>query len=221
MAVYRDAFAAWGVTAPEETVRDAVHETWRDVAARRARGDEGWSIGGGEAHFWRRFVAEVFERVGGGALPDGMLEGLVRHFRKAAHWRVYAEVPGVLSALRNGGIRLLVVSNWDSSLLSLLQELGLAPYFDSILVSALFGASKPGRAIFDEAVRLAGVGHAEALHVGDSLHDDYHGAREAGLKALLVDRSGLAPAGVESVSSLDEVLDRVFPGGSGTGSASR
>ena len=219
--VYRDAFAAWGVTAPEESVHDAVHGTWREVASRRARGEEEWSIGGGEAHFWRRFVAEVFERVGGGALPDALLAGLVRHFRKAAHWRVYAEVPGVLAALRAGGIRLLVVSNWDSSLPPLLQELGLTAYFDGILVSTLFGASKPGRAIFDEAVRLAGVGHAEALHVGDSLHDDYHGAREAGLRALLVDRSGQAPAGVEAVSSLDEVLERVFPDGNAARGASR
>lgn len=221
MAVYRDTFAAWGVTAPEETIRDAVHETWRDVAARRARGEEGWSIGGGDAHFWRRFVAEVFTRVGGGALPDALLAGLVRHFRKAAHWRVYPEVPGVLSALRAGGMRLLVVSNWDSSLPPLLEELGLTPYLDGILVSALFGSSKPGRAIFDEAIRLAGVGHAEALHVGDSLHDDYHGAREAGLRALLVDRSGQAPAGIDSVSSLDEVLDRVFTDGSAKRGASR
>ncbi len=202
-------------------MEEAVLETWRDVAARRARGEEGWSIGGGESHFWRRFVAEVFERAGGGVLPDDLLAGLVRHFRSAAHWRVYAEVPGVLSALRSGGVRLLVVSNWDSSLPPLLAELGLTPYFDGILVSALFGASKPGRAIFDEAVRLAGVDHAEALHVGDSLHDDYHGARGAGLRALLVDRSGRAPAGIESVSSLDGVLDRVLPGGRAMPGASR
>ena len=122
-------------------------------------------------------------------------------------------MPGVLEALRAGGIRLLVVSNWDSSLPPLLEALGIRGYFDGVLGSALFGASKPGRAIFDEAVRLAGVGRAEALHVGDSIHDDYHGAREAGIRALLVDRSGRAPEGVEAISSLDEVLGRVFPSG--------
>ncbi|MFI5180212.1 MAG: HAD-IA family hydrolase [Thermoanaerobaculia bacterium] len=221
VAVYRDAFSAWGVAAPEETVRNAVYETWQEVAARRARGEEGWSIGGGEAHFWRRFVAEVFERVGGGPLPDAMLSGLVRHFRQAAHWRVYPEVPGVLATLRAAGIKLLVVSNWDSSLPPLLEELGLTPYFDAILVSALVGASKPSRAIFDEAVRLAGVAHGESLHVGDSLHDDYHGAHDAGLSALLVDRSGRAPAGIESVSSLEEVVPWVLPDRSAERRASR
>jgi len=221
-AVYRDAFEAWGVTAAAGEVQRAVHETWRDVAARRARGDEGWSIGGGEASFWRRFVAEVFARVGGGALPDAMLADLVRHFRKAAHWRVYAEVPAVLAALRTEGLKLLVVSNWDSSLPPLLTELGLTPFFDDVVVSALVGASKPSRGIFDTALRRAGVTAGDALHVGDSLHDDYHGAKAAGLGALLLDRAGRVPKGdgVETIGSLAEVLGHVRPA-RGPGTAGR
>ncbi len=220
-AVYREAFLAHGVTASDEEVHRAVLSTWREVAERRARGEERWSIGGGEASFWRRFVAEVFARSGGGELPDALLAGLVRHFQQACHWRVYPEVPEALAALKQAGLKLLVVSNWDSSLPPLLTEMGLTAFFDDVVVSALVGASKPSRLIFDVALARAGVAPAEALHVGDSLHDDYHGARAAGLRALLVDRSGRSPAGVESVSSLDEVLDRVFPGAGAKRDASR
>lgn len=105
------------------------------------------------------------------------------------------------------------MSNWDSSLPPLLSALGLTPYFDGLLVSALFGASKPAPAIFEEAVRRAGVPAGEVLHVGDSLHDDYDGARAAGLAALLVDRHRRAPAGVEAVSSLEEILPRILAAG--------
>ena len=212
-AVYRKTFAEFGVTSSVETVRAAVQETWREVAERRARGEALWAIGAGEAVFWRRFVAEVFARAGGGELPDALLAGLVSHFRKAAHWRVYPEVPEVLSTLRREGLTLLVVSNWDSSLPPLLEQLGLTPFFDDIVVSTLVGASKPAREIFEIALRRAGVPAAEALHVGDSLHDDYHGAKAAGLSALLVDRMGRRPKGdgVESVGSLSEVVERVLP----------
>ncbi len=212
-AVYRNTFADFGVTAPVETVRSAVQETWREVAARRARGDAHWAIGAGEAVFWRRFVAEVFARVGGGELPDELLAGLVRHFREAAHWRVYPEVPEVLATLRREGLILLVVSNWDSSLPPLLTQLGLTPFFHDVVVSTLVGASKPSREIFEIALRRAGVPAAEALHVGDSLHDDYDGAKAAGLSALLVDRTGRGPKGdgVESVGSLAGVVERVLP----------
>ncbi len=222
-AVYRAPFAAYGVSASAETVRGAVHEMWRDVAQRRARGEESWSIGGGEAVFWRRFVADVFARVGGGELPDELLAGLVRHFRQARNWRVFPDVPDTLVELRAAGMKLLVLSNWDSSLPPLLAEMGLTPFFDDVVVSALVGASKPSRGIFDEAVRRAGVSHAEALHVGDSLWDDYFGAKEAGLSALLLDRTGRVAGteGVERIASLGEVAGRVLPARETAGPASR
>jgi REG-2-like HAD superfamily hydrolase len=210
--VYRDAFAAHGLPRSAGDVHAAVVKTWGDVAARRARGEERWSIGGGEHVFWQAFVAEVWVQLGGnGTLPPELLPVLVRHFREPGNWRVYPEVPDVLAALRAAGLKLFVVSNWDSSLPALLSALGLSPYFDGLLVSALFGSSKPAPAIFREAVRRAGVPAGAVLHVGDSMHDDYDGARAAGLAALLVDRHRRAPAGVDAVASLEEILPRVLP----------
>jgi putative hydrolase of the HAD superfamily len=208
--VYREAFATHGVEAKLEAVHRAVHATWREVEARRDRGEERWGGLDGEAGFWRRFVEEVFGRAGGQGLPEPLLSGLVAHFREERHWKVYPETREVLSALRGAGMTLLVVSNWDSTLPRLLERLELLPFFDGVVVSAVFGASKPSRAIFDEAVRRAGVPHADALHVGDSLTDDYHGARAAGLHALLVDRLGRAPEGSEAIRSLSELPPRVL-----------
>jgi FMN phosphatase YigB (HAD superfamily) len=90
--------------------------------------------------------------------------------------------------------------------------LKLTPFFDDIVVSTLVGASKPSREIFEIALTRAGVEPSQALHVGDSLHDDYHGAKSAGLAALLVDREGRYPKGdgVETVGSLTGVVDRVL-----------
>ncbi|HEX7528076.1 MAG TPA: HAD-IA family hydrolase [Thermoanaerobaculia bacterium] len=206
--VYREAFATHGVEANLEAVHRAVDETWREVGARRERGEERWGGLEGEAGFWRRFVGEVFGRAGGEGLPEPLLRGLVAHFREERHWKVYPETREVLSALRGAGMTLLVVSNWDSTLPRLLERLELLPFFDGVVVSAVVGASKPSRAIFDEAVRRAGVPHAEALHVGDSLTDDYLGARAAGLHALLVDRGGRHPPEVESIASLAELPAR-------------
>lgn len=208
--VYRDAFATHGVEADLEVVHRAVHATWREVDARRERGEERWGGPEGEVGFWRRFVGQVFDRSGGNGLPEALLDGLVAHFREDRHWKVYPETREVLSALRGAGVTLLVVSNWDSTLPRLLGRLGLLPFFDGVVVSAVVGSSKPSRAIFDEAVRLAGVAHAETLHVGDSLVDDYRGAQAAGLHAVLLDRSGRAPEGFETIRSLSELPPRVL-----------
>lgn len=186
-----------------------MHATWKEVGARRERGEERWGGADGESGFWRRFVEEVFGRAGGGGLPAPLLGNLVEHFREEKHWKVYPGTRDVLAELRKAGMTLVVVSNWDSSLPGLFDRLDLTPFFDAMVVSASFGASKPSRAIFDEAVRRAGVPHAAALHVGDSLTDDYHGARAAGLQALLVDRAGRHSSGIERIASLDELPGRV------------
>lgn len=192
-------------------VREALHGTWGHVAARQARGEERWGGDEGEQGFWRSFVQEVFSRVGGGALPEGLLAELVAHFHRQESWSLYPEVLEVLGELRRRGMKLLVVSNWDSTLPSLLDRLDLTRHFDAVVVSALVGASKPAREIFERALAAAGVAAHEALHVGDSPTEDYEGARNAGLPALLLDRPGVARDGFESIRSLQEILPRISP----------
>ncbi|MEO6326840.1 MAG: HAD-IA family hydrolase [Thermoanaerobaculia bacterium] len=203
--VYAAAFASYGLAVSVTDVHRAVHATWRVVAQRREAGEDRWGQDGAEAGFWRRFVSAVFAGVGGGELPEPLLQELVRHFQDGSKWKAFPEVFAVLAQLRAEGYRLLIVSNWDSSLPLLLANLGLTPYFDAVIVSAEIGASKPSPAIFAEALRLAGVSPDCVLHVGDSRDEDYEGARAAGLHALLLDRSGRAGTAVPTIRSLDEI----------------
>lgn len=146
------------------------------------------------------------------ALPEPARSLPVREVRAAMlaaiRFQPYPEVPGVLARLRAGGARLVVVSNWDVSLHGVLAETGLAPLVDAVLTSAELGFAKPDKRIFARALELAGVGAAQALHVGDDVRADARGARAAGIAAVLVDRDGslTAPPGVRAVRSLDGLL---------------
>jgi putative hydrolase of the HAD superfamily len=115
----------------------------------------------------------------------------------------FADVPPALAALRDH--RLLVVSNWDCSLADWLGPAGLLEHVDAVVTSAEVGVAKPGRAIFERALELAGVAPGDAVHVGDSLENDVAGARAAGIRPVLVARDGAAPAGVEAIRSLAEL----------------
>jgi len=124
----------------------------------------------------------------------------------ALRFRAFPEVPVTLRALREGGARLVVVSNWDVSLPEALAQAGIAGLVDGVVSSAEVGAAKPDPEIFRRALALAGASAEEALHVGDSLELDVEGARAAGIEAVLVVRDG-APAspGVRVVRSLAEL----------------
>ncbi|MBU9888766.1 MAG: HAD-IA family hydrolase [Candidatus Omnitrophica bacterium] len=143
-----------------------------------------------EKTFWRKIVTEVFKDLPGIRVFDTFFEELHVLFGEPSVWRLFPEVEDVLRALKQRGLVLGLVSNWDSRLLKLCAGLGLDPYLDFKVISAAFGAAKPSRRIFEEALRVAGVKAREVVHVGDSLEDDIRGAREAGIRAIWVDRSG-------------------------------
>jgi putative hydrolase of the HAD superfamily len=123
----------------------------------------------------------------------------------ALEFEPYPDVAPALTVLRGRGLALVVASNWDCSLPEWLERAGLWELIDGAVSSASVGAAKPAPAVFLAALELAGCGPAEAVHVGDSMANDVGGARAAGIRAVLVDRSGHAPAGVESVTSLAEL----------------
>ena len=77
----------------------------------------------------------------------------------------------------------------DNSFKTLGVGLGLEPYLDFKVISAVFGAAKPDPKIFLEAVRLSKVPIEAIVHVGDSLEDDVRGAHRAGIKSIWLDRS--------------------------------
>jgi len=141
-----------------------------------------------------------------GALPAAELQDVLL---ASLRFVPYEEVPAALCALRGAGHRLVVVSNWDVSLHEMLRVTGLRPLVDGAISSAEAGVAKPGAAIFERALALAGGCPVGALHAGDSLEHDVAGARAAGLRPVLVARTGRPPAvpGVSVIRSLTELAE--------------
>jgi putative hydrolase of the HAD superfamily len=118
----------------------------------------------------------------------------------------FPDVAGALARLREEGLRLVVVSNWDCSLPGVLENAGLGELIHATVTSASCGVAKPDPAVFARGLAVAGVTAAQAWHVGDSPHEDVEGARAAGIEAVLVVRDqAAAPPGVRTVRSLIEL----------------
>lgn len=138
--------------------------------------------------------AELLSSELGAAVSVGELVAAVR-------MGAYPDAEPALRGLRDRGLRLVVVSNWDCSLGRVLERCGLAELLDGAVSSAEAGSRKPDPAIFERALELAGCEADEALHVGDTPEEDVEGARAAGIRALLLDRDG---SGGE-IASLGEI----------------
>ena len=119
------------------------------------------------------------------AAPAVMTEVLLASLRFVA----FADAAPALRRVRAAGTRIVVVSNWDVSLLEVLEQTGLAPLLDAVVTSAAVGARKPDPAIFAAALALAGGPAVRAVHVGDSPTEDVAGARACGIRPVLLDRS--------------------------------
>ena len=161
-----------------------------------------------EKHWWRKLVQEVFAGFGGFPQFEDYFEEIFDFFRTAAAWELGADTKVTLTALKQHGLRVGVISNFDSRLYDVLQALGLLAYFDSIHISTEVGAAKPEAAIFAAALQANHLTAPQALHIGDSFREDVQGAQAAGLQAIWLKREPDASttSDVRPVCSLLEIL---------------
>lgn len=126
------------------------------------------------------------------------------------HNAIFADVMPTLHAMRAQGLKLGIVSNWDESLLSHTDELGLTPLFDAIVGSLAVGYEKPNKRIFEIALERLALAPDQVIHVGDMYVSDVVGARRAGIRPVLLDRFDLMPeADCLRIATLDELLPLV------------
>jgi putative hydrolase of the HAD superfamily len=135
---------------------------------------------------------------------------LYEEFTRAEAWRVFRDAVPCLQKLRERGIRLGAISNWDERLRPLLRTLELDSWFESVVVSIETGCPKPDSRIFALAASELKLDPAQILHVGDSFGEDVTGARDAGFQAVLLDRSGKSAKEerVRTLRSVPRLLDR-------------
>ena len=148
-----------------------------------------------ERGWWKTLVRRAMADAD--AIPDDFdayFDMLYAHYADPAAWRLYPEIVTCLEQLREQELAVAVASNFDSRLPGILEGLGIAELAGPVIYSTAAGVAKPEPDIFHQALAALCVDPAQAVHVGDGLEPDYHGARAAGLSALLLVRRGERPA---------------------------
>lgn len=122
------------------------------------------------------------------ALPDFPRDRMRQHLLDLFALTVFPDVEPALGSLQERDVALGVVSNYNALLSTHLAELGLADWFRVTVNSADYGKPKPDSGIFHDATRQLGLPPDRVLYVGDDVDNDYYGAQQAGLHAVLLNR---------------------------------
>jgi len=166
-----------------------------------------------QKEWWKQIVRRVFEEVGMVDNFDEFFDKVFDKFRDSQGWMLFPETVEVLEELQRLGIKMGIISNFDTRIYSVLDSLGIRHFFDAVTTSSETGFCKPDREIFEIATRALGVPAQSTLLVGDSPQDDVEAGIRAGLSALLIDRRNRYSErkDLHRISSLKEVLTEVTP----------
>lgn len=109
---------------------------------------------------------------------------------KSIDWKFVAfdDAVPTLRSLKKRGFKLGLISNVDKKIDEVYQSLGFLEHLDFVVTSLEAGYDKPDPRIFIAALEKADAKPDEAIYIGDQYHLDVVGARNAGIKPLLIDR---------------------------------
>ena len=144
-----------------------------------------WSLGTLEElsaqRVWSEYILNSFtiDQVALGSIAEDLMCYIeTRYFERGLR----PEVPAVLEAIRQMGLKIGLISNVNSrgQVPTNLTEYNLKHYFDPIVLSSEYGRRKPDPSIFHYAARLANVPTSRCVYVGDRIARDILGARRSG-----------------------------------------
>jgi HAD superfamily hydrolase (TIGR01509 family) len=169
------------------------------------------ALAGLDATAWLAGYSTLVEPIG-----DGRLTLRAAYELLLASARVYDDTIPFLEQLRALGVSTAIVSNCAEHTSALLDDVGISPLVDAVVLSCEVGYVKPDAAIFEHALERLGVERRHTVLVDDQL-DYCLGARAAGLDAIRIERRGSddhTPArdGVPVVGSLLEALPLISSG---------
>jgi putative hydrolase of the HAD superfamily len=94
----------------------------------------------------------------------------------------------MLDNLRAAGLRLGIVSNAASASERLLDIFGLRARMNTVAMSCTLGVLKPDPRIYRAALDALGADAGDAAFVGDGRDGELRGARQLGLRTVLIER---------------------------------
>jgi putative hydrolase of the HAD superfamily len=175
-----------------ELTVDRMREAWRHVGNHFIDAAEAgfmFSVSAEDSRrFWTKLYLDQLEFLG--IDDEGAALVLYDTFSDPANYCLFDDALPAITELKERGLRVGVISNFESWLRDMLARFELLDLFDVVAISGDLSLEKPDPRIFEWALTQADVAPDRALHVGDSPNFDAQPAHELGMVGVLLDRHG-------------------------------
>jgi putative hydrolase of the HAD superfamily len=181
-----------GVMISPEQINWAFRQSFKTAPPPVFANIDSQSIHKEEFTWWEKVAKDTFTRVG--AIEqfndfNSFFFELYSHFATEKPWYIYEDVVSSLTIWNEQGIELGIISNFDTRIYKVLELLDLEKFFMTVTISSLAGAVKPDSHIFLTALKKHNCYPNRAWHIGDSLEEDYYGAKRVGIQAFWLERA--------------------------------
>lgn len=105
-----------------------------------------------------------------------------RAAKQASFEHVHPQILPMLSALRERGMKIGLITNCFLEEAEYIRQSELFPFFDAAMLSCVEGLAKPDAAIFERCMAQLGVAAEECLYVGDGGSHELETARSLGMQ---------------------------------------
>ena len=184
----------FGIEVAPEAIRRAIPAADNFFYQENVRSSIGKRTPQEKLDFYAEYESRILREAGVEVSKEVALQIMARFGLKLrqpdAKLVLFDDVEPALAQLKGKGLTLGMITNVDYDIAPVCHRLGLFSYLDFIVTSHEVHTEKPDPAIFHAALERAAVKASETIHVGDQYHADVLGARNAGIKPLLLDRDG-------------------------------
>lgn len=193
---------------------DSMRSAWRHTGQHFIRvADEGrtFSTSSGESEkFWTTLYEDLLDFLG---IKDPEAPRILyEKFSDPETYVLFPDSVPTIEELKGRGLKLGVISNFESWLRQLLDRLDVTQLFDVLAISGELGWEKPDPRIFKWAMEEADVDAPSSVHIGDSPHFDPAPAVAIGMHGVLLDRHGRwddLEAEYPRIATLGELVDLI------------
>ena len=185
--IYQKFALKYGVKVDLEALNTSFHISFKSAPPLAFKGKELETIKQQEFDWWKNVVEITFSQI---SLLESFsdftsfFQEIYTYFGTKEPWYVFSDVITTLKKCQNQGIQLGIISNFDTRLNQVLIQLDLIDYFDTVTISSVAGFAKPDKNIFKLALKKHNFMAQQALHIGDSIIEDYQGAKNTGMNSF-------------------------------------